>query len=37
VELGEGGKGNESDRGLPISKYVTSVQVEDITIRIESC
>jgi hypothetical protein len=30
MELGEGGKGKENDRASTITKYITSVQVEDI-------
>jgi hypothetical protein len=30
-------KGKENDRASAISKYITSVQVDDITIYIESC
>jgi hypothetical protein len=37
MELGGGGKGKENDRASTISKYITSVQVEDTTIRTESC
>jgi hypothetical protein len=36
MELGEGGKGKENDTASTISKYITSVRVEDITICIES-
>jgi hypothetical protein len=37
MEFGEGGKEKENDRGSRIPKYVTSVQIEDIMICIESC
>jgi hypothetical protein len=37
MTLRGGGKGKENDRESTISKYVTSVQVEDLMIRIESC
>jgi hypothetical protein len=31
------GKGKENDRASAISKYITSVQVEDTMMGIESC
>jgi hypothetical protein len=34
MRLGEGGKGTENDRVPIISKYITSVKVEGITICI---
>jgi hypothetical protein len=34
---GTWGKGKENDRESTISKYITSVQVEDITKHTESC
>jgi hypothetical protein len=37
VELGGGEKGKENDRESTILKYITSVQVEDVIICIESC
>jgi hypothetical protein len=37
MALREGGKGKENNRKSTISKCITSVQVEDITICIESC
>jgi hypothetical protein len=36
MELMGGGKGKENDRGSTVSKYITSVQVEDIKVCIES-
>jgi hypothetical protein len=35
MELGGGGKGKANERASTI--YITSVQVEDITVYIESC
>jgi hypothetical protein len=37
MELRGGGKGKENDRQSKILKYITSVQVEDVTICTESC
>jgi hypothetical protein len=37
MTVGGGGKGKESDTKSRILKYITSVQVEDITICTESC
>jgi hypothetical protein len=37
MEFGGGEKGRENVRQLTISKYITSVQVEDRTICIKSC
>jgi hypothetical protein len=37
VELGGEGKEKENDRPSTILKYITSMQVEDITMCIESC
>jgi hypothetical protein len=37
MELGRRGKGKENDRESVVSKYITSVQVEDIMICNESC
>jgi hypothetical protein len=34
MELKGGGKGKETDGASAISKYITSVKVEDIAIRI---
>jgi hypothetical protein len=36
MELRGGGKGKENDRESAIFKYITSVQVEDMTICTES-
>jgi hypothetical protein len=36
-DLEEGGKGKENDRESTISKYIASVQVEDIRFCSESC
>jgi hypothetical protein len=35
--LRRGGKGKEGDRKSTILKYISSVQVEDVMICIESC
>jgi hypothetical protein len=37
MELRERGKGKENDRASTISKYITSVQVEDTKMCIEIC
>jgi hypothetical protein len=37
MELGGRGKRKENDKESAILKYITSVQVEDLTICIESC
>jgi hypothetical protein len=37
VELREGGKGKENDRASTISQNITSVEVEDVRMSIESC
>jgi hypothetical protein len=37
MELRGGGKGQGNDRASTISKYMTSVQVDDIAICIENC
>jgi hypothetical protein len=37
MELRGGAKGKENDSKPTISKYITSVQVEDTMICIESC
>jgi transcription termination factor NusB len=36
MKLGEGVKGKENDRESTISKYLTSVQVEDIRIYMKA-
>jgi hypothetical protein len=37
MELRGGGKGKENDRAATISKYITSIQVEDTMTCTESC
>jgi hypothetical protein len=37
MELGGEGKEKENDIASTTAKYITSVQVEDVTISIESC
>jgi hypothetical protein len=36
LELGGGGQGKEKDRVSTILKYITSMQIEDITVCTES-